>query len=184
MKTLTIKGSFEDVDPDDQKTWKSAKVEKIRYKGKEGIIDVRETGNKGSLGSLYDWANIERIDEYLFRGDDIVYSSKINSGSRGGLKDDLEAYGGDDTFYVYKNSDVEGGKGKDKTIVTKEAINYFRSINIDGNETNIAILDANSRKGDAVKVLTSKGDISFQVYNSGSRTVQYASDKSSYLLII
>ena len=110
-------------------------------------------------------------------GDDIIYSSKINSGSKGGLKDDLEAFGGDDTFYVYKNSDVEGGKGKDKTIVTKEAINYFGSINIDGNETNIAILDANSREDDTVEVVTSKGDTAFQVYNSCSRTVQYASDK-------
>ena len=54
LKTLKIMGSFKDVDPNDQETWKSAKIDKIRYKGKEGIIDVKETGEKDSLGSLYD----------------------------------------------------------------------------------------------------------------------------------
>ena len=146
LKTLTIKGSFENVDPNDEKTWKSAKVDNIKYKGKDGIILVKETGDKDSLGSLYDWKNVERFDEFVFRGDDIIYSDKKISSSSSNY---LRGFNGNDTFYLNGGEDVEGGKGKDKSVVTKNAVKSFKS---KGKWRSIEINDANSVEGDTVEV--------------------------------
>ena len=176
LKTLTIKGSFDDVDPNDEKTWKSAKVDKISYKGKDGIINVKETGNKGSLGSLYDWENVERFDEFVFRGDDIIYSDKKTRSDHS-----LSGYDGDDTFYLYSEEDVEGGKGKDKFIVTKNAVKYKKRKG--GDAEGIQIDDASSVQGDIVEIAGNESvfNIIGEVQRGGSEPRVVYENESFYL---
>ena len=166
FNSLKIKGSFGNIDPENEKTWKSATVDQIQYKGREGIINIREIGDKGSLGTLYDWDNTERVIEFLFRGDDIIYSDK-------NVRTDhnLRGYGGDDIMYLYGGESAEGGKGKDKFVVTKEAVKYMQTKRRDVDD--IFIDDASSSEGDTVEILGNPKD--FSLYTNG-RQLEYETD--------
>lgn len=166
FNSLRIKGSFDDLDPRNEKTWKSASVEQIQYKGRDGIINIKEIGDKGSLGTLYDWDNIDRVDEFLFRGDDIIYSDK-------NVRTDhnLKGYGGDDTMYLYGGEGAEGGKGKDRFIVTKEAVKYMQTKK--RNVDDVYIDDASASEGDKVEIFGNPKD--FSLYTSG-RQLEYETD--------
>ena len=152
FKMLKIKGSFKDVDPDDERTWKTADIDQFRYEGKDGIIKVKDIGDKGSLGSLYDWDNIDRLDEFVFRGDDIIYGPKIK---RNYPK--LYGFSGDDTFYLHGDELAEGGKGKDRFIVTK----FAAKNRLKGNSS--IFIDANSSQGDVVEVFGRESDFTAKV---------------------
>ena len=166
FNSLKIKGSFENIDPIDEKSWKSADIDSIKYKGKDGIIKVREIGDKASLGTLNDWDRIERIEEFMFRGDDIIYSAKNIRTDH-----DIRGYGGNDTLYLYGGESAEGGKGKDRFLVTKEAVKYMQTRKRD--VESIFIDDASSAEGDIVEIFGSPNDFSL---DTSGRELEYETD--------
>lgn len=153
LKKLVIKGSFKDVDPNDQETWKSARIDEFRYKGKDGIINVKESGKKGSLGSLYDWANIDKLGEFVLRGDDIIYGSKKSK-----TQFSVDGYSGDDTFFLYGGESVAGGKGKDRFVFTKDAVKNSKRDRRSSFFDRTVIIDASSAQGDVVEIVGRESD--------------------------
>lgn len=149
FKSLKVKGSFENVDPNNENTWKSAKVEQIQYKGKDGIINIKQIEKSDSLGTLYNWSRIERIDEFIFRGDDIIYSEK-----NGRSNAYIDGFAGDDVLYLYGGENARGSKGKDKFIITKEAVKYMKTRK--KNFGYIDINDASFAEGDKIEILATQ----------------------------
>jgi hypothetical protein len=152
--------------PNDEKTWKSAKVEQIQYKGKDGIINIKQMGESDSLGSLYNWDRVERFDEFVFRGDDIIYSEK-----NGRSNAYIDGFEGDDILYLYGGENARGGKGKDKFLITKEAVKYMKTRKRDFGHTDID--DVSFAEGDEIEIFSNPD--SFNLYTNG-RELQYETD--------
>ena len=142
------------------------KSSRFSTKAKMGSLISSRQKKSDSLSTLYNWSRIERIDEFIFRGDDIIYSEK-----NGRSNAYIDGFAGDDVLYLYGGEDAWGSKGKDKFIITKEAVKYMKTRT--KNSGYIGIKDASFAEGDKVEIFSNPD--SFNLYTSG-RNVRYETD--------
>lgn len=122
VKSIKIRGSFENFNAFKKKTWKSARIDSIAYSGFDGKIAVKGVSRSDSLGTLGMWGNLsgQRFASNLFKGDDIIYSpQKDRTNHR------LRGYGGDDTFFLYGAEEVYCDQGAERVIITRKALQYL-----------------------------------------------------------
>ena len=152
LKSIKIKGAFENLVLSEKHTWKTALINSITYSGRDGKLKVTEVGSSGSLGSLKDWDRLSdpKFGSKIFNGDDIIYSTKKHRTDHG-----IKGGRGKDQIYLYGGEDAEGGSDSDQFVVTKEAVKYLLQ---NKNAQDINIKDSSLSEGDKLVIMGKESD--------------------------
>ena len=110
MRKIKLSGDFSNFKLAKSKTWPKASIVSVKYKGKEGKINIEEINKSAGLLDLKHWDKLgnSKFINKIFSGDDLIYSAKKHFSDHY-----LAGHNGDGEIILYSSEDAFGGNGAD-----------------------------------------------------------------------